>query len=146
METYHEERYREMGIEVRFVQDNLSYSKRGVLRGLHYQWPNAQAKLVQVLDGEIFDVAVDIRKNSPTFGKWVGKTLSGANRKQLYIPAGFAHGYCVLSENAILNYKCNNFYSSVDEKGILWNDSTLQIDWPIVKPIISNKDSNLPSF
>ena len=145
METYHEKRYREMGIDVTFVQDNLSYSIMGTLRGLHYQTPNSQAKLVHVIQGEIFDVVVDIRKESPTFGKWVGETLSEQNKRQLYIPTGFAHGYCVLSDTALVMYKCSEFYSSKDEKGILWNDPELQIAWPLQNPLVSEKDQKLPS-
>jgi dTDP-4-dehydrorhamnose 3,5-epimerase len=143
METYHEKRYREMGIDANFVQDNLSYSKKGVLRGLHYQYPNAQAKLIHVIQGEIFDVAVDLRINSLTFGKWVGEILSNTNKKQFLIPADFAHGFCVLSETALVAYKCNTFYSAEDEKGILWNDPDLKIAWPLQNPLVSEKDQNL---
>ena len=117
----------------------------GTLRGLHYQTPNSQAKLVHVIQGEIFDVVVDIRKESPTFGKWVGETLSEQNKRQLYIPTGFAHGYCVLSDTALVMYKCSEFYSSKDEKGILWNDPELQIAWPLQNPLVSEKDQKLPS-
>ena len=145
METYHEKRYREMGIDVTFVQDNLAYSVKGTLRGLHYQYPNAQAKLIQVIQGEIFDVAVDIRAGSHTFGKWVGVKLSVTNKKQLFIPTGFAHGYCVLSDTALITYKCSTFYSPEDEKGILWNDPDLKITWPIQNPLVSDKDQKLPS-
>jgi len=146
MEIYHEKRYREMGIDVTFVQDNLSCSVKGTLRGLHYQQPNPQSKLIQVIQGEIFDVAVDIRTNSSTFGKWVGEILSDQNKRQFFIPAGFAHGYCVLSDTALVMYKCSVFYSPKDEKGILWNDSTLNIKWPILKPLVSEKDRKLPSM
>ena len=145
METFHEERYREMGINVDFVQDNLAYSVEGTLRGLHYQHPNAQAKLIQVIQGEIFDVAVDIRAGSPTFGKWVGEILSDTNKKQLFIPAGFAHGYCVLSDSALVTYRCSTFYSLKDEKGILWSDPDLKIAWPLQNPLVSEKDRKLPS-
>ena len=117
---------------------------KGTLRGLHYQQPNAQAKLVQVVQGEIFDVAVDIRKGSPTFGRWTGEILSDANKKQLYIPTGFAHGYCVLSDTARVSYKCSTFYSPGDEKGILWCDPDLDIAWSIKDPLVSEKDRKLP--
>lgn len=146
LETYHEKRYRKMGIDVTFVQDNFAYSKNNVLRGLHYQSPNDQAKLIYVIRGEIFDVAVDVRKDSPTFGKWVGETLSGLNKKQFFLPVGFAHGYCVLSDEAVLQYKCSRLYTPGNEKGIIWNDKSLQINWPIPHPIISKKDLHLPSF
>ena len=146
MESYNEKHYRDMGIEMNFVQDNLSYSSKGVLRGLHFQDPKPQAKLAQVVHGEVFDVAVDIRKGSSSFGTWVGVTLSGSNRRQLYMPEGFAHGYCVLSDVAIFQYKCSRLYTPGNEKGIIWNDETLQINWPIQNPIISPKDLSLPSF
>ncbi len=146
METYHEKRYREMGIDVSFVQDNFSFSIGGSLRGLHYQKPNSQAKIVYVLSGRIFDVAVDIRKNSKSYGNWTGKILSASNRRQLFIPTGFAHGYCVLSSSAVIFYKCSRYYSPKDEGGIIWNDPELNIDWPISNPIVSNKDKNLPNF
>ncbi len=144
METYHKKRYSEFGIDTEFVQDNLSFSVKGTLRGLHYQYPNAQTKLVQVLLGEVLDVAVDIRKGSPTFGKWVGVTLSEENHLQLFIPEGFAHGYCVLSNQAIFNYKCSTFYSPMDEKGIFWRDPDLNIEWFLEDPLVSEKDRNLP--
>ena len=140
METYHKKRYNEFGIDTEFVQDNLSFSVKGTLRGLHYQHPNAQAKLVQVLQGEVFDVAVDIRRNSSTFCKWVGITLSEENKRQLFIPEGFAHGYCVISDTALFHYKCSNFYSQKDEHGIHWKDKDPNIDWPIKAPFISDKD------
>ena len=142
METYHEKRYKTFGIDATFVQDNLSFSVKGTLRGLHYQYPNAQAKLVQVLMGEVFDVAVDIRKGSPTFGKWVGARLSAENKRQLFIPKGFAHGYCVVSNTAIFSYKCSRYYAPKDERGILWKDPELNIDWPVKTPLISDKDKN----
>ncbi len=142
METYHQDRYNDKGIRSGFVQDNFSYSVKGTLRGLHFQLPNTQAKLVQVFKGEIFDVAVDIRKGSPTFGKWVGVTLSDTNHKQLYIPEGFAHGFAVLSDIAIFTYKCSDFYAPGSEKGITWNDPDIGIDWPVDDPILSGKDQN----
>ena len=133
------------GINTKFVQDNFSHSLHGVLRGLHYQKnPKAQAKFVTTLRGEIFDVAVDIRKNSSTFGKWVGEILSGKNHKSLYIPEGFAHGFCVLSEEADVFYKVNHEYSPENEGGILWNDPQINIKWPITAPILHDKDSALP--
>ncbi len=142
METYQKETYRELGIDSNFVQDNLSYSVRGTLRGLHYQLPHAQAKLVQVIKGEIFDVTVDIRSGSPTLGKWAGVHLSDKNRRQLYIPEGFAHGFCVLSETAIFTYKCSDFYSPDSERGILWSDPDIGVDWPVENPVLSEKDRN----
>jgi len=146
METYHEKRYRDKGIDVTFVQDNLSYSIKGTLRGLHYQQPNAQAKLIQVIKGKIFDVALDIRADSPTYGKWVGEILSDTNKKQFFIPTGFAHGYCVISNTALVNYKCSTFYSPGDEMGVLWSDSNLKITWPFQNPLVSEKDRKLPSM
>ena len=147
MQTYHEKQYREAGIDVRFVQDNRSRSTQGVLRGLHYQLKNPQDKLVSVIRGEVFDVAVDIRRGSPTFGKWVGAVLSEENHHQLFVPKGFAHGFCVLSDEVDFIYKCSNFYTPGDEYGIIWNDSNLGIEWPVVvEPIISDKDSGLPPF
>ena len=127
------------------IQDNFSHSIYGVVRGLHYQKnPKAQAKLVTVFDGKIFDVAVDIRKNSPTYGKWVSEILSCENHKSLYIPEGFAHGFCVLSKEADVLYKVSNEYSLENEGGIIWNDPTINIPWSVEKPIISEKDSQLP--
>ena len=133
------------GINTKFVQDNVSHSLHGVLRGLHYQKnPKVQAKLVTVLRGEIFDVAIDIRKNSPTFGQWIGEILSDENHKSLYIPEGFAHGFCVLSAEADVIYKVNNEYSPENERGILWNDPQIDIMWPIDTPLLHEKDSALP--
>jgi dTDP-4-dehydrorhamnose 3,5-epimerase len=144
METYHHDRYRQLGIMEEFCQDNLSFSCRGTLRGLHYQYPHAQAKLVQVLQGEIIDMAVDVRKGSPTFGRSVAVMLSEANRRQLFIPKGFAHGFCVLSETALFSYKCSDFYAPECDRGVLWSDPDLGIDWPIKSPLLSAKDSGLP--
>jgi dTDP-4-dehydrorhamnose 3,5-epimerase len=144
METYHRDRYMTSGINRVFVQDNLSYSVQGTLRGLHYQIGTPQAKLVQVISGEIFDVAVDIRPDSPTFGKWTGFHLSGQNRRQLFISEGFAHGFCVLSEIAYFFYKCSDFFAPDDEGGILWSDPDIGIDWPVEHPIISEKDKQYP--
>jgi dTDP-4-dehydrorhamnose 3,5-epimerase len=145
-ETHHRQRYREYGIDGNFVQDNLSFSVKGTLRGLHFQKKNPQAKLVQALTGEVYDVAVDIRPASATYGKWFGILLSEQNKHQLFIPEGFAHGFCVLSENAHFFYKCSAYYDPQDEGGILWSDQTLAIDWPINNPIISRKDSRLPEL
>mgnify|MGYP000857656298 FL=1 len=144
METWNAKRYAEAGLDVNFVQDNLSYSSYGVLRGLHYQHPNAQGKLVYVLQGSVYDVAVDIRVGSPSFGKWYGVGLSAENKRQFYIPEGFAHGYCVLSETALFAYKCTDFYSPATEGGIAWDDPELSIDWPVENPILSDKDTKYP--
>ena len=141
LETYNQNRYPKSGIRNEFVQDNLSYSIKGTLRGLHYQYPHSQAKLVQVLAGEVFDVAVDIRKGSPAFGKWFGIRLSGENKKQFFIPQGFAHGFCVLSDHALCSYKCDDFYAPDCEHGIIWSDPDLGIEWPVTDPVISEKDS-----
>lgn len=144
LETYHASRYAEAGIGGGFVQDNLSHSVRGVLRGLHYQHPSAQGKLVLVLEGEVFDVAVDIRPDSPTFRQWFGVTLSSDNNRQCYIPPGYAHGFVVTSEWAKVCYKCTTFYQPKDEGSILWNDPELGIDWPISAPVLSPKDEAAP--
>lgn len=144
METYHREKYAAEGLDHPFVQDNLSYSTHGTLRGLHYQYPNAQAKLVQALKGEIYDVAVDIRHGSPAFGQWVGVHLSEDNKHQFFIPQGFAHGFCVISDTALVVYKCTDFYAPESEKGILWSDPDIGIDWPVKVPLLSPKDSQSP--
>lgn len=145
MESFKESVFAENGIDTKFVQDNFSHSLKGVLRGLHFQKnPHAQAKLVTALRGEIFDVAVDIRKNSPTFGKWVGQILSDKNHRLLYIPEGFAHGFCVTSDEADVLYKVNNEYSPEHDRGIIWNDPQINISWPTKNPIISKKDMDLP--
>lgn len=141
METYHRKRYHDCSVFPEFVQDNLSFSRQGALRGLHYQFPNEQAKLVQVLQGEVFDVAIDIRRGSPTFGKWAGVQLSAENKRQLFIPEGYAHGFCVLSETTLFLYKCSDFYHPECEGGVLWCDPHLGIDWPFSDPILSEKDS-----
>lgn len=140
METYRENVLAEAGIHDQFVQDNHSHSSRGVLRGLHYQLRNPQAKLCRVARGEVFDVAVDVRLGSPTFGKWVGEVLSGENCKQLYIPRGFAHGFVVLSHTVDFLYKCSDYYVASDDRGVLWNDPDIGIDWPISSPLLSDKD------
>ncbi|GIX30237.1 MAG: dTDP-4-dehydrorhamnose 3,5-epimerase [Porticoccaceae bacterium] len=139
-ETYQAERYRALGIAATFVQDNLSFSRRGVLRGLHLQDPHPQGKLVYVLVGEVFDVAVDLRPHSPTFGRWVAECLSAANRHQLWIPPGFAHGFCVLSETALFAYKCTDYYHPEAERCLRWDDPELAIPWPVAEPVVSAKD------
>jgi len=144
METWHRERYRQHGITADFVQDNLSFSSRSVLRGLHFQNPQGQGKLIYVIEGEVFDVAVDIRLGSPTYGQWEGYCLSGDNKKQLYVPDGFAHGFCVISETALFAYKCTDFYNPEAEKGIFWNDPQIGVKWPVEEPVLSEKDLGLP--
>lgn len=147
METYNENEFKKLGLNYNFVQDNQSKSKKGVLRGLHFQKKYPQAKLVRVLEGEVFDVAVDLRKNSSTYGKWVGVVLSSENKKQFMIPRGFAHGFVVLSETATFTYKCDEFYHPEDEGGIMWNDKDVAIDWPInEEPLLSEKDKKHPSL
>jgi dTDP-4-dehydrorhamnose 3,5-epimerase len=144
METYRQERYRNAGIDLGFVQDNLSRSTRGILRGLHLQHPSDQGKLVYVLAGEVFDVAVDVRVGSPRFGKWTGAVLSADDHRQLWIPTGFAHGFCVTSESALFAYKCTAPYSAADELGVIWNDPAIGIVWPLADPTLSAKDAALP--
>ena len=145
METYHAERFRQLGIDAAFVQDNHSRSARGVVRGLHYQEPNPQGKLVRCTRGTLFDVAVDIRQGSPTFGKWYGQELSEDNKLMLWVPPGFAHGFCALTEAADLVYKCTALYDSANDRAILWNDPDLGITWPEVgKPSLSPKDEAAP--
>lgn len=145
LEVFRENQYQELGLPA-FVQDNISRSKRNTLRGLHYQLLPAQGKLVWVTRGTIWDVAVDIRRSSPTFGQWFGCILSDENHHQLYIPEGFAHGFCVLSDEADLSYKCTAFYAPQSEHGIAWNDATLNIDWPVQEPILSAKDAAHVAF
>ena len=146
-QTYHYEQYAEAGIDTRFVQDNWSRSTKGVLRGLHYQYAHAQAKLVSVVRGEVFDVAVDMREQSSTFGQWVGAILSEANGHQLFVPEGFAHGFMVLSDVVDFVYKCSDFYKPGDEYGVIWNDPKLGIEWPAgIEPIVSDKDKILPGL
>ncbi len=140
METWNHENYSNAGLNVTFVQSNLSKSSKGVLRGLHFQNPRPQGKLVQVIAGEVFDVAVDIRLGSPTFGQWHGEFLSAKNHKQFYIPEGFAHGFCVTSDEAVFSYLCTDFYHPASEQSLLWNDPTIKIDWPIAQPSLSEKD------
>lgn len=147
METYSEQAFKEAGLDYIFVQDNQSSSKKGVLRGLHFQKIHSQAKLVRVLKGEVFDVAVDLRKNSETYGQWVGELLSEDNHKQLMIPRGFAHGFLVVSDHAEFAYKCDDFYHPEEEGGIIWNDKDIAIDWPeIGELILSEKDQKHPSL
>lgn len=144
LETWNKARYVEAGLPDAFVQDNLSFSTRGVLRGLHFQNPTPQGKLVFVLHGEVFDVAVDIRANSPTFGQWVGVILSGNNKRQFYIPGGFAHGFAVTGENALFTYKCTDYYNPHTEGGIRWDDPDIGIEWPVDVPLLSEKDRIYP--
>lgn len=144
METWHHEKFAEAGINATFVQDNHSKSKQGILRGLHYQMHQPQGKLVRVIAGEVFDVAVDLRKSSPTFGKWVGEKLSADNKLMLWVPPGFAHGFYVLSEYAEFTYKCTDFYAPEHERSVRWDDQDIGIKWPLIgtdSPILSEKDS-----
>jgi dTDP-4-dehydrorhamnose 3,5-epimerase len=146
LETYHEKRFAELGILDRFVQDNHSASVKGTLRGLHYQLNHPQAKLCRVIEGEALDVVVDIRRGSPYFGKWASVILSAKAQNQIYIPAGYAHGFLALTDNVQLLYKCGDFYNPKDERGILWNDPALNINWGIANPIISDKDAKCPTL
>jgi dTDP-4-dehydrorhamnose 3,5-epimerase len=146
LETYHARRYREAGLDVTFVQDNHSRSTRGTLRGLHWQAERPQGKLVRALVGEVYDVAVDIRLDSPTFGQWVGVTLNADNFRQAWIPAGFAHGFCVTSEVAEVEYKCTDFYDPASERGLIWNDPDVGIDWPVRDPVLSARDQQHPGL
>src|SRR5258708_455891 len=141
VETWNLRKYQESGLQAGFVQDNISVSRRGALRGLHFQNPNAQGKLVSVLQGEVLDLVVDIRLRSSTFGKWEAVQLSSENKRQFYIPPGFAHGFLVLSDTAMFHYKCTDFYSPKDELTIRWNDPEMGIQWPIPDPIVSEKDA-----
>ena len=146
-ESYNEKEFKENGLDYTFVQDNQSKSKKGVLRGLHFQKTYPQAKLVRVLEGEVFDVAVDLRKGSKTYGKWVGVILSSENNRQFMIPRGFAHGFVVLSETATFTYKCDEFYHPEDEGGLMWNDEDINIKWPFEgEVLLSDKDKKHPSF
>jgi dTDP-4-dehydrorhamnose 3,5-epimerase len=140
LESWNQRNYAELGIDRPFVQDNVSHSARGILRGLHFQNPNPQGKLVQVLQGEVYDVAVDIRRGSPQFGEWFGARLSAENHTQMYIPEGFAHGFCVLSDTAVFSYKCTDFYNPQAEFSVAWDDPDLGITWPIREPLLSAKD------
>jgi dTDP-4-dehydrorhamnose 3,5-epimerase len=143
METWHAGKFAEAGLDVRFLQDNQSYSRNGTLRGLHYQVEHVQGKLVRAISGTIFDVSVDLRRSSPTFGQWIGVTLSGENKAQLYVPPGFAHGFLVTSADAIVEYKCTGLYSPAHERSLAWNDPTVGIEWPLSPgqvPVLSSKD------
>lgn len=149
METYQYEEFKAAGLDMVFVQDNQSKSKKGVLRGLHYQTRNSQGKLVRVIKGEVYDVAVDLRQNSETFGKYFGVLLSEENKKQFYIPEGFAHGFLVLSDEAEFVYKCTNYYDPTSEAGLMWNDPDIGIEWPLedgMEILLSEKDKVHPSF
>ncbi len=146
LETWNAARYAEAGLPARFVQDNLSSSRRGVLRGLHFQHPAAQGKLVQALRGAIFDVAVDIRRGSPTFGRWVGVELSEADGRQLYVPGGFAHGFVVIGDAALVAYKCTAPYRPRDQGAIRWDDPDLAIAWPVADPLLAPKDRDAPAL
>ncbi|WCJ59689.1 dTDP-4-dehydrorhamnose 3,5-epimerase [Fontisphaera persica] len=145
METWNRRRYQEAGLpDVDFVQDNISLSRRGTLRGLHFQNPRAQGKLVSVLQGEVFDVALDLRRSSPTFGRWHGVRLDAESKTQFYIPPGFAHGFAVLSETALFHYKCTDYYSPQDELAVRWDDPSIGIRWPVENPILSRRDAQAP--
>ncbi|MDR6095848.1 dTDP-4-dehydrorhamnose 3,5-epimerase [Stenotrophomonas sp. SORGH_AS_0321] len=143
-EGWNKERFEAEGLQMDFVQSNVSSSSRGVLRGLHYQWPRPQGKLVSVLEGEVYDVAVDIRQGSPTFGKHASVILSAENRRQLWIPEGFAHGFAVLSERALFHYMCTDVYVAEADSGLRWNDADVAVDWPISNPTLSAKDEAAP--
>ena len=140
-ESYSHSRYASNGVDCHFVQDNVSFSQAGVIRGLHYQLPNPQAKLIQVLSGAVLDIAVDIRKGSPSFGKWIGRELTESNHAQLFIPAGFAHGFAVIGNHALVSYKCSTPYEAAGDATILWNDPEIGVDWPVLNPILSAKDN-----
>jgi dTDP-4-dehydrorhamnose 3,5-epimerase len=144
METYRVDAFRAAGIGAPFVQDNHSRSARGVLRGLHYQEPNGQGKLVRCTRGALFDVAVDIRRGSPSFGRWFGIELSDANKTMLWIPPGFAHGFCAMEDGSDLVYKCTALYDAPSDRSILWNDPAIGIEWPIAQPLLSAKDAAAP--
>ena len=143
-ESYNKASYREAGITSDFIQSNVSRSAKGVLRGLHYQWPNPQGKLVSVREGEVYDVAVDVRRGSPTFGQWAGVMLSADNHRHFWIPEGFAHGFCVLSDFATFTYQCTALYDAAADAGIRWNDAAVGIDWPLSDPLLSDKDAKAP--
>lgn len=143
-ESFNQRRFAEAGLDLAFVQTNVSRSAHGVLRGLHYQWPNPQGKLVSVLEGEVYDVAVDIRNGSPTFGQWAAAILSADNKRHFWVPEGFAHGFVVLSENATFSYQCTALYEGANDRSIRWDDAALAIDWPIAAPSLSDKDLKAP--
>ncbi|MBI5382633.1 MAG: dTDP-4-dehydrorhamnose 3,5-epimerase [Opitutae bacterium] len=146
LESWSRDRYRAAGIDLDFVQDNFSLSCRGTLRGLHFQNPAPQGKLVSVLQGEVYDVGVDIRRASPTFGRWVGVTLSAENKRQFYLPPGFAHGFAVISEMALFHYKCTDYYAPANERGIRWDDPAVGVKWPLENPILSKRDAAAPTL
>lgn len=143
-ESYNRQKFEQLGIGAHFVQSNVSRSARGVLRGLHYQWPHPQGKLVSVLEGEVYDVAVDIRQGSPTFGQWTGVMLTAENHRHFWVPEGFAHGFCVLSEAAVFTYQCTALYDPLADRAVRWNDATIGVDWPISEPLLSDKDMRAP--
>lgn len=143
-ESFNAEKFAALGIDARFVQSNVSRSMKGVLRGLHYQWPHPQGKLVGVLEGEVYDVAVDIRLGSPTSGRWTGAMLTAENKRQFWIPEGFAHGFCVVSDYATFVYQCTALYDRAADAGIRWNDAEIGIDWPVAEPLLSDKDKAAP--
>lgn len=143
-ETWNAARFAEYGLPTNFVQSNVSSSAKGVLRGLHYQWPRPQGKLVSVMEGEVYDVAVDIRCGSPTFGRWEAVILSAANKRQFWIPEGFAHGFAVLSERALFSYLCTDVYVKEADASVRWNDADIAVDWPISAPTLSSKDEQAP--
>ncbi len=143
-ESYNADKFKAAGLDLRFVQANVSRSARGVLRGLHYQWPNPQGKLVSVVEGEVFDVAVDIRRGSPTFGQWAGVMLTAENHRHFWVPEGFAHGFVVLSEFATFAYQCTALYDARADAGVRWNDAAIAIDWPVSAPLLSGKDEKAP--
>ena len=145
-ESFNANDFKKLGLPIKYLQENQAYSKKGTIRGLHYQLKYPQGKLVRVIQGEVFDVAVDIRRGSPTFGKYEGLHISDKNNKIMYIPEGFAHGYVVLSGTAILQYKCTEIYHPEDEYGLIWNDKDLNIQWPVNNPILSEKDKSLPTL
>lgn len=145
-EIHHRDKFIDAGIDVTFVQDNHSHSTKGTIRGFHFQEPNAQGKLVRAVNGEILDVAVDIRRGSPHFGKWISQILSSENKLQMWVPAGFAHALCVLSETADVIYKCTDVYAPQDEHSIIWDDPDIGVDWPIAMPTLSAKDLAAPTL
>ena len=145
-ESWNRERYESLGIHLQIAQDNHSFSKRGVLRGLHFQQPNGQSKLVTVLSGEVFDVFVDVRVGSPSFGQWVGATLSGENGLQVFAPAGFAHGFVVTGDHAVVSYKTDDYYNPAAERTLMWNDPAVGISWPIADPAMAAKDADALSL
>lgn len=143
-ESFHAEKFAQAGLELKFVQTNVSRSAQGVLRGLHYQWPHPQGKLLSVLEGEVYDVAVDIRRGSPTFGQWAAAVLSADNKRHFWVPEGFAHGFAVLSEQASFVYQCTALYDREADAGIRWNDAQIGVDWPLAQPSLSDKDQRAP--